>query len=80
MRKQNHAVPTLAASTIVLAAAAGMAAYWAYRRFKAMGESHVPPAVRSAGPGAMRFPPRHWDRVDQAGDESFPASDPPATF
>lgn len=34
--------------------------------------------VRDAGPEAMRDPPSHWDRVDQAADESFPASDPPA--
>ena len=34
--------------------------------------------VRPAGPEGMRDPPRrHWDKVDQAADESFPASDPP---
>ncbi len=35
-------------------------------------------AARSAGPDAMRDPPRDWEKVDQAVDESFPASDPPA--
>jgi len=35
-------------------------------------------AARSAGPEAMRDPPKEWDGVDQSSDESFPASDPPA--
>lgn len=35
-------------------------------------------AARSAGPEAMRDPPKDWEKVDQAADESFPASDPPA--
>jgi hypothetical protein len=35
-------------------------------------------AARSAGPDAMRDPPKEWGMVDQASDESFPASDPPA--
>jgi hypothetical protein len=35
-------------------------------------------AARSAGPAAMRDPPADWERTDQASDESFPASDPPA--
>ncbi len=34
-------------------------------------------AARSAGPDAMRDPPDDWEKVDQASDESFPASDPP---
>ncbi|MBI1186008.1 MAG: hypothetical protein GC206_01475 [Alphaproteobacteria bacterium] len=38
------------------------------------------PKVRDAGPEAMSAPPRKWDKVDQASDESFPASDPPATY
>ena len=41
----------------------------------AVGESG---AARSAGPEAMRDPPKDWELVDQASDESFPASDPPA--
>lgn len=36
--------------------------------------------VRNAGPEAMRDKPGDWDRTDQASDESFPASDPPATY
>ncbi|MBL8893140.1 MAG: hypothetical protein JNJ53_00985 [Rhizobiales bacterium] len=34
--------------------------------------------IRPAGPESMRDPPRCWDEVDEAADESFPASDPPA--
>lgn len=37
--------------------------------------------VRPAGPEAMRDAPRRpWDPTDEASDESFPASDPPATY
>jgi len=38
-------------------------------------------AVRDAGPEAMRDKPqRDWSAVDEAADQSFPASDPPATY
>ena len=36
--------------------------------------------VRTAGTEEMKIPPRQWDRVDESVDESFPASDPPATY
>ena len=44
------------------------------------GHGHVghSGAARSAGPDAMRDPPSSWGKVDEASDESFPASDPPA--
>jgi len=36
--------------------------------------------VRDAGPAAMADKPREWSKEDQMSDESFPASDPPATY
>ena len=40
------------------------------------GDGFAP--VRNAGTEAMRSDPPEWDRTDEASDESFPASDPPA--
>lgn len=73
-----------------LAGATGYAIY----RFAKKNESEGPRAafadgelsgnnfsqVRSAGTEGMRSDPKEWDKVDQAADESFPASDPPATY
>ena len=36
--------------------------------------------VRHAGPEGMKSDPVQWDKADEASDESFPASDPPATY
>ena len=37
--------------------------------------------VRDAGPAAMADPPGpEWNKTDEEGDESFPASDPPANY
>ncbi len=35
-------------------------------------------SVRPAGRSSMRDPPKSWDKIDEASDESYPASDPPA--
>jgi len=35
--------------------------------------------VRNAGPAAMAAAPQTWDKVDQASDESYPASDAPSS-
>ena len=82
-------LPALAAS---LAAGAGVVALWRKRRNAptpaprhgaAFADRETDPEnatqTRSAGPGSMRDGARrHWDNVDEASDESFPASDPPA--
>jgi hypothetical protein len=43
-----------------------------------VGAAGRPRDTRNAGPEEMQHPPADWDKVDEAGDESFPASDPPA--
>tara|TARA_R110002096_G_scaffold11834_23_gene43271 strand:- start:1374 stop:1685 length:312 start_codon:yes stop_codon:yes gene_type:complete len=46
-------------------------------------QSEPPPQnyVRPAGPEEMKNPPSDgWSDVDEASDESFPASDPPAKY
>lgn len=71
-------------------AAAGAAGYALYRYAKRNAANTTPAAfaageategfapVRNAGPEAMKSDPPHWDKVDEASDESFPASDPPS--
>jgi len=79
---------TLAAITLITSAA--IYVWW---RMRDDAGGHAGPAAfahgesdpanfdqtRSAGPEGMRDTPgEKWDKIDQAGDESFPASDPPS--
>jgi hypothetical protein len=77
---------------LVLLGLASMA-WWMYSMFekerraqpqswRAQPQSRHPGDMRRrmAGPESMKHPPRHWDKVDQASDESFPASDPPSYY
>ena len=67
---------------------------WAGWKYYEKSKDNSPPAfatgqepgenlskVRDAGPEAMAdAPKREWTKTDEASDESFPASDPPATY
>jgi hypothetical protein len=50
----------------------------AFKDQKPAGPSQDPAQVRPAGPEGMRDQPKRWEKADEAADESFPASDPPA--
>lgn len=53
----------------------------AFKDGKAAGPKDSDVQVRPAGAEATRDDkPADWDEVDQAADESFPASDPPARY
>lgn len=70
----------------------GAAGYAVARHFKDREDSgnaafaedqpqDTPNAIRDSGPDAMRDKPKgEWTSVDEASDQSFPASDPPATY
>lgn len=44
------------------------------------GPAESPVQVRNAGESSKANPPKHWDDIDEAVDESFPASDPSAKY
>lgn len=86
----SHSPATL--GKFVALAAVG-AALWRYLRPRRQGRNDKHAAAfaadetdrenfdqtRSAGPAGMRDDTRRpWNKIDQAVDESFPASDPPA--
>ena len=78
-------------SALLKLAALGAGGYALWHWYSRQGDNDTPVAfaagegggsnfdqTRSAGPEGMRSDPAEWDKVDQAADESFPASDPPA--
>lgn len=72
---------------LIKLAAAGVAGYAIYkyatqgakREAQAAGPGNLTD-VRDAGPENMQVAPARWSKTDEAIDESFPASDPPATY
>ena len=51
----------------------------AFKDKQTPGPEEAEVQVRPAGPEGMRSKPkREWTKEDEAADESFPASDPPA--
>jgi hypothetical protein len=51
----------------------------AFRDKKKPGPAEADVQIRPAGPEGMRDQPKKtWTAEDEAADESFPASDPPA--
>ncbi|MXP00796.1 hypothetical protein GRI97_17540 [Altererythrobacter xixiisoli] len=66
---------------IAIMGAIGFAGYKLVRKCVADKDECGISEVRDAGPDSMRNAPEEgWDNVDQASDESFPASDPPANY
>ena len=72
---------------IIKLAALGALGYAGYKYFEknnggraAFAGNQGNAEVRDAGPKAMRDKPDSWNKTDEASDESFPASDPPATY
>lgn len=52
----------------------------AMRNGRKPGPKDAPVQVRNSGPDAMKDQPENWDEVDEASDESFPASDASAKY
>ncbi len=71
---------SLVGATLLAATGAIVFRTLANERMLAFQRGRSDQRIRPAGPTAMENPPRHWDDVDQASDESFPASDPPGRY
>ena len=68
-------------NAFLLTGALIISAVWLTRKMMAEDKAYDDfTRVRDAGPENMRYPPDNWDKLDTRVDESFPASDPPATY
>ncbi len=76
MQMQNVRSNAVVGVSLALIAGAAAATYSLHLK-RTRRERRAFRPVRDAGPDAMTNPPSDWDSVDQAIDESFPASDPP---
>ncbi|MBH0111545.1 hypothetical protein I5E68_01090 [Novosphingobium sp. YJ-S2-02] len=66
---------------LIKMAAAGVAGYALYKYATKDEQSpYADGPVRNAGPANMQDTPKSWSKTDEALDESFPASDPPANY
>ena len=52
----------------------------AFKDGKKPGPKDSEVQIRPAGADAQGTKPKKWDKQDEAVDESFPASDPPANY
>jgi hypothetical protein len=66
---------------LIKLAAAGAVGYALYKyATEKKQETAYAGSIRDSGPEHMTTPPKNWSKTDEAIDESFPASDPPATY
>ncbi|WP_425434917.1 hypothetical protein [Natronohydrobacter thiooxidans] len=65
---------------IALLIAAGYLVQCTLSHLGQTGSAGARTKIRDAGRREMKAPPKDWDMVDERGDESFPASDPPGNY
>ena len=66
---------------LIKMAVAGAAGYARYKYATKDNEAaYAGVGVGGGGGGARGGAPKSWSKIDEASDESFPASDPPSTY